>query len=68
MSSQAGSSVRFVNTLSVEDRTRTYQGRPNGYATITKPRIRVRVKGRYTNPDVPLFDEQFEPIASRDSR
>jgi hypothetical protein len=57
-----------VNTLSVEDRTRTYQGRPNGYATITKPRIRVRVKGRYTNPDVPLFDEQFEPIASRDSR
>jgi hypothetical protein len=44
----------------VEDRTRTYQSRQSGYSTITKPRIRIRVKGRYTNPLVPLFDDQFE--------
>jgi hypothetical protein len=37
-----------------------YQTRQNGYSTITKPRIRVRVKGRYSNPLVPLFDDQFE--------
>jgi hypothetical protein len=49
-----------VNTFSVEDRTRTYQTRQSGYSTITKPRIRIRVKGRYTNPLVPLFDDQFE--------
>ena len=49
-----------MNTFSVEDRTRTYQSRQNGYSTITKPRIRIRVKGRYTNPLVPLFDDQFE--------
>jgi len=45
-----------------------YQTRQNGYST-TKPRIRVRVIGRYTNREVPLatrlynsglFDEQFE--------
>jgi hypothetical protein len=44
----------------VEDRSRTYQPRQNGYSTITKPRIRVRVKGRYTNPLVPLFDDQLD--------
>jgi hypothetical protein len=49
-----------VNTFSVEDRTRTYQSRQNGYSTLTKPRIRIRVKGRYTNPLVSLFDDQFE--------
>jgi hypothetical protein len=37
-----------------------YQSRQSGYSTITKPRIRIRVKGRYTNPLVPLFDDQFE--------
>jgi len=44
----------------VENRTRTCQTRQSGYSTITKPRIRIRVKGRYTNPLVPLFDDQFE--------
>jgi len=57
-----------VNTFSVEDRTRTYQSRQNGYSTITKPRIRIRVKGRYSGPLVPLFDDQFErelPLETR---
>jgi len=44
----------------VENQTRTYQNRQSGYSTITKPRVRIRVKGRYTNPLVPLFDDQFE--------
>ena len=44
----------------MENRTRTCQTRQSGYSTITKARIRIRVKGRYTNPLVPLFDDQFE--------
>ena len=56
----AGSSVPFVNTFTVEDRTRTYQSRQSGYSTNPKPRIRIRVKGRYSGPLVPLFDDQFE--------
>jgi hypothetical protein len=44
----------------VEDRTRTYQSRQSGYSTNPKPRIRIRVKGRYSDPLVPLFDDQFE--------
>jgi hypothetical protein len=56
----AGSSVSFVNTFTVEDRTRTYQSRQSGYSTNPKPRIRIRVKGRYSGPLVPIFDDQFE--------
>ena len=49
-----------MNTFSVEDRTRTYQSRQSGYSTNPKPRIRIRVKGRYSGPLVPVFDDQFE--------
>ena len=46
-----------MNTCSAENRTWRYQTPQNA---ATKPRIRVQVRGRYINPGVPIFDEQFE--------
>jgi hypothetical protein len=39
---------------------RTYQSRQSGYSTNPKLRMRIRIKGRYSGPLVPLFDDQFE--------
>jgi hypothetical protein len=46
-----------MSTFSVDDQTRMSSTRQDG---TTKPRIRVPLQGRYTDPLEPLFDDQFE--------